>query len=323
VSTDIPLIDLRAWREGDPERRRAVAVELDGALQTCGFLMVDHHGVDAELGDALRAAARRFFALAPERKARYATAVGGRGWLAPGREANAFYGEVADGTRADLKESWTSGRDHRSGDPDIDAEWFAPNVWPEEVPELAELSTRFSDGVRVLYAELLEMAATALGLAPDWFTGRVRSSPHTFNLNRYPPLTETGRPGDGQFRIAPHTDWGILTVLDRQPGYGGLQVQGADGTWEDAPFAPGAFTINVGDLMARWTGDRWRSTRHRVLPPPPDAPDEELISLVVFLEADMDTVIRPLPAPIGHNTAYPPVTAGDYLRERTRAADVA
>jgi isopenicillin N synthase-like dioxygenase len=322
MTTGIPLIDLRDWRGGDATGRSAVAGRMDRALQSSGFLMIDGHGIDPGLAEALRVAARRFFALPAEDKECYATAVGGRGWIPPGREANAFYREVADTTRADLKESWTSGRDHRSGDPAIDAEWFAPNVWPAEVPELAGLCTRFSDAVRVLYLELLEMGATALGLDVGWFASQARSSPHTFNLNRYPPLTETGPALDGQYRIAPHTDWGILTVLDRQPGHGGLQVQRSDGSWQDAPHTPGALTVNVGDLLARWTGDRWRSTRHRVLPPPDAAPEEELISLVVFLEADMDTVIRPLPSPIGRNSAYPPVTAGEYLMERTRAADV-
>jgi isopenicillin N synthase-like dioxygenase len=74
--------------------------------------------------------------------------------------------------------------------------------------------------------------------------------------------------------------------------------------------------------MARWTGDRWRSTRHRVLPPNRRAPDEELMSLIMFCEADVDAVIVPLPAPIGH-AKYASVTAGDYLRERARAATVA
>ena len=76
----------------------------------------------------------------------------------------------------------------------------------------------------------------------------------------------------------------------------------------DAPFDPAAFTINIGDLMARWTGDRWRSTRHRVLPPDASAPDEDLVSLIFFYEANHDAVISSLPAPIGR-TSYPDVVA--------------
>jgi isopenicillin N synthase-like dioxygenase len=235
VVTGIPLIDLGDWRGGDAAGRRAAAERMDQALQSWGFVMLDGHGIDPGLTEALRVAARRFFALPVGIKQRYATAVGGRGWIPPGREANAFYGEVADAARADLKESWTSGADRHSGDAAIEAEWFAPNVWPAEVPELAGLSTRFAEVVRALYVELLEMGATALGLDTAWFSSRTRSSPHTFNLNRYPPLTETGPPLDGQYRIAAHTDWGILTILDRQPGHGGLQVQGSDGAWQDAP----------------------------------------------------------------------------------------
>lgn len=257
-----------------------------------------------------------------ERKARYATRVEGRGWIPSGAEANAYYGEVPDLTRADLKESFTSGRDYLTGDADIDRVYFTPNVWPDEVPELRNLCAKFTGQARILYDDLLEMCAETLGLTPDWFIRQTSRSPHTFNLNRYPPRNETGTPLDGQFRIAPHTDWGVITILDRQPGYGGLQVQRLDGQWEDAPYAPGALTVNIGDLMARWTGDRWRSTRHRVLPPPAAAPNEELISLVLFLEADADAMVNPFPPPIGRTANYGPVTAGDYLIERANAATV-
>ena len=148
--------------------------------------------------------------------------------------------------------------------------------------------------MRELYYDLLRMSAVALGLDEDFFVSHVLRGPHTFNINRYPPLSVTGPAKEGQFRVAPHTDWGILTILDRQPGYGGLQVQATDGTWADAPYVPDAFTVNVADLLSRWTGESWRSTRHRVLPPPEQAPDEELISLIVFLEAEVDTVIKPV-----------------------------
>ena len=106
--------------------------------------------------------------------------------------------------------------------------------------------------------------------------------------------------------------------MDRQPGYGGLQVQNLDGTWADAPYVPDAFTVNVADLLSRWSGGRWRSTRHRVLPPPAQAPDEELISLIVFLEAEVDTVIKP----VAGDLEIEPVVAGDWLREREAAATV-
>lgn len=325
VSTpDIPLIDIAEWRAGDladdPVRRREVAHRLDRAMQDSGFFVLSGHGIQPGLLADIRAAAKRFFALEPAQKERYRTHVGGRGWLAQGAEANAYYGEAADTVRADLKESLTLGRDHLTGDPMIDAEWFQPNVWPEEVPELEALSARFTEQARSLYYDLLTMLATALDLPDGYFRDKAMNSPHTYNINRYPPRAETGSPLEGQYRVAPHTDWGMLTILDRQPGYGGLQVQTLDGEWADAPYVEGALTINIADMLARWTGDRWRSTRHRVLPPPAEAPAEELISLIVFMEADMDQVVTPLEPPIGGGATYPPVLTSDYFRERTLAA---
>ncbi len=315
---DIPLLDISAWREGGRSDRERLGARMDEALRQSGFLMIENHGIAASLRDQIRAEAKTFFALPPERKARYATPVAGRGWIPRGGEANAFYGEVADPDRADMKESLTIGRNFRTGDEQTDKAWFTPNVWPEECPELEGLCERFTAQVRDLYYDLLRMSATALGLPEDRFVQHTRRAPHTFNINRYPPLTATGPAKEGQFRVAPHTDWGILTVLDRQPGYGGLQIQTLDGTWADAPYVTDAFTVNVADLLSRWTGERWRSTRHRVLPPPRQAPDEELISLIVFLEAEVNTVVRPVTG----NAGLGPVVAGEWLRAREAAATV-
>jgi isopenicillin N synthase-like dioxygenase len=315
---DIPLLDIGAWRHGQGRERRRLAARMDQALRDSGFLLIENHGVPAELRQRIRDEAGTFFALPAARKRRYATPVGGRGWIPQGGEANAFYGETADPARADLKESITSGRDFATGDPATDRQWFAPNVWPQECPALGALAADFTGQVRALYYDLLRMGAVALGLAEDTFTAHVLRGPQTFNITRYPPLTVTGPAAAGQFRVAPHTDWGILTILDRQPGYGGLQVQALDGTWADAPYVPGAFTVNVADLLARWTGDRWRSTRHRVLPPPGQAPQEELVSLIVFLEAEMDTLIKPVTGDL----ALEPVVAGEWYQLRESAATV-
>lgn len=319
TTPDIPLLDISLWRDGTARQRREVAARMDRALRQSGFLLIEKHGVPAGLRQRIREEAGRFFALPAARKRAYATPVGGRGWIPQGGEANAFYGEAADPSRADLKESLTNGRDFLTGDAAVDAEWFAPNVWPAQCPGLGPLAGEFTAQARALYYDLLRMGAVALGLGEEFFVSRALRGPHTFNINRYPPLSVTGPARAGQYRVAPHTDWGILTILDRQPGYGGLQVQSLDGSWADAPYVPDAFTVNVADLLSRWTGERWRSTRHRVLPPPDQAPQEELISLIVFLEAEMDTVI----SPVAGNLELAPVVAGDWYRARESAATVA
>jgi isopenicillin N synthase-like dioxygenase len=311
--SSVPLVDLSPWFAGTTEGRASVAAAIDAALRGSGFLLITGHGVPDELRTATRELARRFFTLPEAAKAKYTVTVGGRGWLPPGVEANGY----AEGTETppDLKESYSVGADGAVGDPEVDAFWFQPNVWPAEVPELAAAATEYMDRMRALSDELLTIFAAALALPADHFTQHTRHPTYTFNINRYPPMTHVGTPEAGQFRIGPHTDFGTVTVLDRQAGVGGLQVFTADGRWEDAPFDPDAFTVNIGDLMARWTGDRWRSTRHRVLPPDASAPDEDLVSLIFFYETNHDARIASLAPPIGRTT-YPEVRASTYLREK-------
>lgn len=170
--------------------------------------------------------------------------------------------------------------------------------------------------------ELLELCADALGLPRDALTALAKNPTWTFNINRYPPLTEVGEPAPGQFRIGAHTDFGTVTVLDREPGAGGLQVDVDGAGWTDAPYDPAAFTINIGDLLAHWTGLRWRSGRHRVLPPQPDAPNEELVSLVFFFELDHDALVTPLAPPLGRRADLEPVVSAPFLRERLDAISV-
>jgi len=234
----IPTVDLDTWRT-DPA---AVAAQVDTALQRAGFLLVTGHGVDAELRAGVRAAARRFFALPAEVKQRYAVRIGGRGWLAPGVEANG----LVEGTETppDLKESFAAGPDTPTGDTAVDAVWFPPNVWPAEVPELRAVVTRYTGAMRRVADELLELCAGALDLPAGTLTSLATNPTWTFNINRYPPLTEVGEPAQGQYRIGPHTDFGTVTVLDREPGAGGLQV------FVTAADDPDALTVNIGDLLA-------------------------------------------------------------------------
>jgi isopenicillin N synthase-like dioxygenase len=319
MASSVPLVDLGPWFEGTAEGKAAVAARVDEALRDSGFLLITGHGVPGALRTATREHARRFFALSQATKEKYTVSVGGRGWLPPGVEANGY----AEGTETppDLKESYSVGADAAVGDAEIDAFWFQPNVFPAEVPELAAAAREYMDRMRALSDELLTIFAAALGVAPEHFTRHTRHPTYTFNINWYPPMTTVGAPETGQFRIGPHTDFGTVTVLDRQAGVGGLQVYTSDGRWEDAPFDADAFTVNIGDLMARWTGDRWRSTRHRVLPPDAGAPDEDLVSLIFFYETDHDARITSLGPPVGR-TEYPEIVASQYLREKLDAITV-
>ena len=187
---------------------------------------------------AVRAASREFFALPDEVKQRYSVPVGGHGWIGPGAEANAY----AEGTETppDLKESYSLGAETATGDPEVDRIWFAPNVWPTEVPQLQALVARVHRGhaqsVRRPAGAVRPRAGTAVEpVRRRWPTGPT----WTMNINHYPPVSVVGEPEPGQFRIGPHTDFGTVTVLDREPGAGGLQVYSEADGWEDAPWEPG------------------------------------------------------------------------------------
>jgi isopenicillin N synthase-like dioxygenase len=321
----VPVIDLQPWFDGSSAGRARVAREVDAALREIGFLLIVNHGVSVELRDAVRAAAHEFFALPIELKARYRTQVGGatwmpRGWTPMGAEANANSDEGVTAP-PDLKESFDVACFEPTGDAAVDAEWFTDNVWPAEVPAYQQTVTAYLAKMHHLVDELLKIAAVALELPEEQFLAHARHPTWSFYTHWYPSLRHVGSPEPGALRIGSHTDFGTFTILDRQQGSGGLQVMGKDGTWADAPWVEGAFTINIGDMMARWTGDRWLSNRHRVLAPVAAAPDEDLMSLVYFHEADPSAVLHSVPPPIG-TVRHEPVVAGEYLRAKLAAIAV-
>jgi isopenicillin N synthase-like dioxygenase len=318
----VPLVDLTPWYAGCPAGRRQVATDVDRALCEAGFVLVTGHRVDAGPAERLRREARRLFALPPADKARIACFPGGRGWVPPGVPAAA--GPDGRDAPPDLRESFTFGA--QEPPPRVagtaEEEWYCPNSWPAEVPGLRPAATAFTAGCAVLAGDLLRICALALDLAEDFFVARCTGDTWTVDLDRFPAWQEVGTVQPGQLRASPHTDVGTLTLLDRGPGSDGLQVRALDGGWVDAPSVPGALTVNAGDLLARWTGDRWRSTPHRVLGPPGEIPTEELLSLAFCAEADPWTVVERLPSAAAGPTRYEPVTAGRFRRSRTDALTV-
>ncbi|MFE0042833.1 isopenicillin N synthase family dioxygenase [Streptomyces albireticuli] len=312
-TSTIPTIDLSQWRSGDRRSRERLATAVDQALERAGFLLVTGHGVPRDLPAGIRAAARSFFHRPAGDKRPFLAEAGQYGWSGPGAVATGR----ADGvpTPPDLVETWSVAPGPYDDAAERPEPGLLPEVWPPRSPALRPLLARYVRSMRALTDELLELLAAALGQPLDFFTRHTTRPDWTLTLNWYPAIATTGAPRPGQFRVGPHTDFGTVTVLDRQPGKGGLQIHTEDGGWQDAPYDPEALTVNIGDLMARWTGDRWRAGRHRVPAPPADAPSEELMSLVYFYDCDPHTVVESLPAPVGR-VRHPPVTARAYVRSK-------
>jgi len=306
--TAVPLVDLSPWYAGDREGRRQVATDVDRALCEVGVLLVTGHPLSPALTHCLREEARPFFAEPVAVKAALACFPDGRGWVPPGAgvpsESFGFGPEVVPEPLRGTAEE----------------EWFAPNTWPADQPCLRASAAAFSRCGAVVAEELLRVLALALDLDGEFFPSRC-STWHAA-LEWYPARQDLGALAPGQLRTAAHTEGGTLALADREPGLGCLQVCTADGEWVDVPAVPGALTVSAGDLLARWTGDRWRSAPHRVLPPPVEAPTEELLSLVFRIEPDPLVVVERLPTAAAGPIRHEPVTAGQFRRERAGSVAV-
>ena len=312
----VRAVDLAEWRHGPPERRAAVLADVDASMREAGFVLLVGEPVPAPVPRALRDAAIEFFDLAPEVKARYRIErLGDPGWVPYGAEANAY--ASGEESPPDMKESFVCPASDLPGH-----EGALTAVWPDEVPHLRDAAIAHLAAVEALHLELLEVAAAALGMDDTRYLVDRAGVESALNVNWYPPSTRVGPSSDGQWRIGPHTDFGTITILDREPGMGGLQVQLLDGTWVDAPWVEGSIIVNCGDLLAAWSNGRWRSAPHRVLPPADTAPEESLVSLVYFCEAGSDVEISPLPG-IDPPDAFPPFSAGEYLRAKIDQITVA
>lgn len=303
--TDVPVVHLDRWLDGTD--RAGVARTVDEALTDVGFFMVDGHAVAADLIASTRRAFTEFFHLSAEHKQVVRMPrLGMAGWAPMGMEANGY--SFGHETPPDMKESYRLGAHVLPGRVALRGE----NIWPSEPAGFRDVVAGYIAAVDALHMELLRVCAAAAGLDDlEFFARCATRNDNTLNVNWYAPVTHLGAPRPGQYRIGPHTDFGSITVLHREPGSSALQVQLPDGTWVHAPVVEGAFTVNGGDMLAHWSGGRWRSAIHRMLPP--DSMDEGLLSLVYFCEPDPDTLVTPL------RGDAPPVLAGNYLRAKIEA----
>jgi isopenicillin N synthase-like dioxygenase len=297
----IPTLD---WRDHarDPER---FAAALGRACRETGFFLLTHHGIGPALQEQLLREADRFFDLptADKEKLSILRNPHNRGWAATGSESlDETSGQI------DRKEAFNIGLDLESDDPRVLAgePFRGVNVWPD-LPGFRATMLRYFDAAWKLGVDLHGPIARDLGLDPEFFRLYFDAPLATLRLLRYP----RGTGAAGEIGAGAHTDYGSLTLLltDGEPG---LQVRPRGSDWTPVPHVPGAFVVNIGDCLMRWTNDIYVSTPHRVRPP-----KHRRRSVAFFLDPNPDAVIEALPGT--GKAKYAPVTGADYLRSRLDA----
>jgi isopenicillin N synthase-like dioxygenase len=318
----VPVIDLAPARKGSPTERRAVAAEIDSACRALGFLVISGHGIEPRLVQETREAALRFFALPLEEKMKLKLPPGpSRGYFPP--QSQALAQSLENQSPPDLKETFNIGPVDVSSDAYFTAKeassFFTPNLWPDAVPELQAAFTCYYRAMSGLATELMRLFALGLGLPEVFFDSKVDRHITTFSVLHYPPLAQPPLPG--QLRAGAHTDFGSLTILQRDETPGGLEVFSGD-AWIKVPEIERTFVVNLGDLMQDWTGGAWRSTLHRVVNPP-DMGTAERLSMAFFHQPNWDAMISPLPVPGAIDRDFEPINSGAHVRAKVAKLKVA
>ena len=311
----VPVVDISA----DPAK---VGAELDEICRTTGFFQVTGHGIDDGVAGAAWTMATAFFDLPLADKLAVArpTPDYPYGYIPlAGESLGQSMADEDPETPPDLKEVFNMGPPGRPGrafaDPG-EAWSYSPNLWPDALPGLRPAWTAYYDALRGLGNRLMSLFAWGLGLPPGFFAGKTGHGPNALRAINYPAPEHAPLPG--QLRAGPHTDYGTLTIL-RQDAVGGLEVLGPGGAWTGVEPVPGALVVNLGDLMARWTNDRWRSTLHRVTDPPTSGQGRRQ-SMPYFQNANWSAPITCLPSCLapGEKPRYEPVLAGPHLMGKFR-----
>jgi isopenicillin N synthase-like dioxygenase len=281
MSDAVPVVDVAPLAGGGPGVARAVAA-IDEACRAHGFFSVVGHGIDTRLLDRLVRQAREFFARPEPEKAAIAMPTAGlawRGWFPVG-------GELTSGV-PDHKEGIYFGAELGPDDERVRAglPLHGANLFPERPAGLRATVLEVLTEMTALGQRLMGALALGLGLDADWFARELTRDPVIlFRIFHYP-----ARPARDRWGVAEHTDYGLLTML-LQDDTGGLEVHTGSG-WVDVPPEPGALVCNLGDMLDRMTGGRYRATPHRVRAPRTG----DRISCPFFFDPSWDAAVRPLP----------------------------
>ena len=289
MTSEIPVLDLGDYLAGKPGALAATAEELRHAAENVGFFFIQGHGVPQDLIDATFEASRRFHDLPDDQKMALKANEHNIGYMAYGASVSRA-SQVYEGERkANLVSAFFLKRDLPADHPDIvnNKRFRGANQWPVTLDGFRDTANGYMNAMEALAKSMLPLYATALDLPADFFGAAFVEPQYTLRLSHYPPSD----PEDNQFGLAPHTDSSFMTLL-AQNQVEGLQVRRTNGTWIDAPALSGTFLVNSGDMLRRWTNNRFLSTPHRAKA---STPDRDRYAIPFFFDAHADHVVECLP----------------------------
>ena len=294
IPTLIPRLDAAKIAIGDPE----TMAELKYAVEEVGFLTVHNTGISEKEMVRVLDTYRRFFQLPDAEKWAVDMARTGanRGWGGSGSE------QVDPKANPDFKQVFDCGFELADDDP-LRTEGlsvYGDNLWPDLPGFRQEIQDYYAQALKVSM-ELLRGISVAIGEDETFFDDAFTRPMALLRGNYYPPRPDWA--GAKDFGIAPHTDYGCLTLLATD-GVAGLEVLAADGKWlpVDAPI--GEFVVNFGEMLEMWTGGWVKATMHRVV-----GSGAERISVPMFFNPNHDTNV----APVGSGQT---ILAGDHMKKR-------
>ncbi|MEL6999665.1 MAG: 2-oxoglutarate and iron-dependent oxygenase domain-containing protein [Pseudomonadota bacterium] len=306
---EIPIIDFAPMHGENAAARAAVGDAVRAACTEVGFFYAKNHGVPQSVIDNTFSAAHRFFDLPMD--AKQAISVEKSEAM---RGYTPLLGENTDPeNNGDLHEGFDLALDLPETDPDVKAGVFgyAPNQWPEGLDGFRDALMGYHAEARAFGTLIFRAFAMALELEEDFFAKAITKPMAHMRVLHYPD--QTAAQGDKQIGIGAHSDYECFTILctDDVPA---LQVLNSAGTWVQAPPVPGAFIVNVGDLMARWTNNYFQSTVHRAI----NTSGQRRYSIPFFFGVNSQEVVEVLPSCQSPENPpkYKPITAGDYIRSR-------
>lgn len=297
----IPVLDWTEF-ESDPD---AFVQALGQACRDTGFFLLINHSVPSALREQVFDMADVFFALPEAEKAKVSilNTPHFRGW---GKQGEESLDETSP--QVDTKETFNIGYDLSEDDPRVLAQepFRGVNQWPD-IDGFRDIMLDYYDAALALGVSIHQAFEKDLGLRDRVLVSAFKEPLAALRLLSYPPAT-----GDqNEIGAGAHTDYGAITLLmtDGEPG---LQVRPRGQDWMDVPHVDDAYIVNIGDCLMRWTNDIYVSTPHRVLPP-----KRRRRSVAMFVEANPDTIVSPLPGT--GVPKYAPIRAADYLMSRLDA----